>query len=197
MSELFKKLELAAFKAGITPRTKESIEWFQKKAANIRGVNREQIFKSNRLDKTNSEIVGNMYMFSYDPKTKKNLPYYDAFPLAIVVGPAEGGFYGLNIHYLPPTLRAKFLDALLEITNNDKFDNTTRFRMSYNMLQKSAKMRYFKPCLKHYLTRQVKGQLAKVDASDYEIATFLPTADWKKASPFKIYANSRKIISGN
>lgn len=197
MAELFKNLERAALKAGITPRTKESIEWFRKKASNIRGVNREQLLKSDRLDRTNNEIVGNMYMFFYDPKTKKQLPYYDSFPLAIVVGPAEGGFFGLNLHYLPQSLRAKFLDALLEITTNDKFDSTTKFRMSYNMLQKSSKMKYFKPCLKHYLTSQVKGQLAKVEAADYEIATFLPTADWNKASPFKIYADSRKIISGN
>lgn len=196
MSELFKNLEKAALKAGITPRTRESIEWFRKKASTIRGVNTEQLMKSDRLDKTNNEVVGHMYMFSYDPKTKDKLPYYDSFPLAIVVGPADGGFYGLNLHYLPQTLRAKFLDALLEITNNDKFDDTTKIKMSYNMLRKSSKMRYFQPCFKHYLTRHVKGQLAKVHASDYEIATFLPTADWNKASTFKVYADSRKIISG-
>jgi hypothetical protein len=49
--------------------------------------------------KTNADRggVGSMQMFFYDPKTKETLPYYDTFPLVVVVGPAEGGFYGLNL----------------------------------------------------------------------------------------------------
>ena len=35
------------------------------------------------------QIVGSMQMFFYDPKTKDTLPYYDKFPLAIIVGPAK------------------------------------------------------------------------------------------------------------
>ena len=56
-----------------------------------------------------------MNMFFYDPKHKDTLPYYDRFPLSVIIGPAKGGFYGLNLHYLPPVLRAKMLDALMDI----------------------------------------------------------------------------------
>ena len=96
MSKIFQNLELQAFRAGITPRTKESRRWFQNKIKNIRSVKREELMDEDPLKKTGQEVVGNMYMFFYDPKFKndrKKLPYYDAFPLVVVVGPAKDGFY--------------------------------------------------------------------------------------------------------
>jgi hypothetical protein len=150
--------------------------------------------KEEELQKTDDSVIGNMYMFFYDPKHKDTLPYYDKFPLVVVVGPAKDGFLGLNLHYLPPVLRAKFLDGLLDITTNKKYDNTTKFRLSYNMLQGAAKFKYFKPCLKHYLNDHVKGNFAKVSAPEYEIAVFLPTADWAKGNQNKIYSDSRRMI---
>jgi len=112
MSNLFQTLELEAFRKGITPRTKESRDWFRKKAQQMQRINRNQLMQEDEIKLRNRFGVGNMYMFFYDPKTKDTLPYYDAFPLVIPIEPAEGGFYGLNLHYLPPVLRAKFLDAL-------------------------------------------------------------------------------------
>ena len=194
MSNIFQRLELQAFRAGITPRTKESREWFRKKIKNLRSINREALMKEDPLKQTGQEIVGGMYMFFYDPKHKDTLPYYDTFPLVIVVGPAEGGFYGLNLHYLPPILRAKMLDALMDITSNTKFNDSTRFKMSYELLVKSSKLKYFQPCFKHYLNDQVKSKFAMVPAPEWEIATFLPTAQFKKASSKKVYFDSQKMI---
>jgi hypothetical protein len=142
----------------------------------------------------NRSARGGMFMFFYDPKHKKTLPYYDSFPLIIAVGPAEGGFIGLNLHYLPMTLRAKFLDGLMDTTNNNKFDDSTKFIMTYNMLKSASKLKYFKPCYKHYLTKHVRGRLAYVPAPEWEIATFLPTADFQKASTSTIYGQSRSMI---
>ena len=48
--------------------------------------------KEDPLERGGEEIVGSMQMFFYDPKTKDTLPYYDRFPLVVVVGPAEKGF---------------------------------------------------------------------------------------------------------
>ena len=194
MSKIFQRLELQAFRAGITPRTKESRDWFRKKIKNMRSINRKELMKEEPLKKTGKEIVGGMYMFFYDPKHKDTLPYYDNFPLVIVVGPAEGGFYGLNLHYLPPILRAKMLDALMDITSNSKFNDSTRFKMSYELLVKSSKLKYFQPCFKHYLNEHVQSKFAMVPAPEWEIATFLPTAQFKKANSKKVYADSKKMI---
>ena len=192
MSNLFQNLTIQAFRAGITPRTKESREWFRKRAHSMSGAtNRKALMNEKALKKTNETLVGNMYMFFYDPKTKDKLPYYDTFPLIFVVGPAKGGFYGLNLHYLPPILRAQFLDALLTITNNNSYNDSTKLKLSYELLQKSTKFKYFKPCFKHYLTDHVKGNFAMVPAPEWEIAVFMPTAQFKKASRSKVYKDSR------
>ena len=196
MSNLFQKLEFEAFRAGINPRTKEAQDWFRKKAQAMGRINRQELLQDEQVKLVNRQnpLIGSMNMFFYDPKHKLTLPYYDRFPLAIIVKPAPGGFYGLNLHYLPNVLRAKFLDALLDITNNNKYDETTRFDVTLKLLQSSSKMKFFKPCLKHYLTRHVKSRLARVQAPEWEIATFLPTAQFEKANKSAVYADSRKAI---
>ena len=194
MSNLFYKLEIEAFRKGITLRTKESREWFRKRVVNLR-PNRNALMKEEPVQLKQRGVVGNMYMFFYDPKHKDTLPFYDSFPLVIVVGPAEGGFYGLNLHYLPPALRAKFLDSLLEITNNRLYDDSTKFDLSYKMLMRASKMKYFKPCFKHYLTKHVRSKFAMVEAPEWEIATFLPTADFEKASQSQVWKDSRRKMN--
>ena len=196
MSNLFAKLEYEAFRAGVNPRTKEAQDWFRKKAQQMRRVDRMDLLQDEQVKLVNRQnpLIGSMNMFFYDPKHKDTLPYYDRFPLVIIVGPAEKGFYGLNLHYLPNVLRAKMLDALLDITNNKKYDESTRFQVSYKLLQSSSKMRYFKPCYKHYLTAHVKSRLARVAAPEWEIATFLPTANFEKSSATNVYKDSRKAI---
>ena len=194
MANIFQKLEYEAFRAGITPRTKQSMDWFRRKAQAMGRVNRSQLMKEDPIELKNRGIMGNMYMFFYDPKTKDTLPYYDSFPLTIVVGPAEGGFYGLNLHYLPPTLRARMLDGLMDITNNKKFDETTKFQATYDTLQKVSKLKYYKPCFKHYLNSNVRSRFAYVPPPEWEIATFLPAADFQKSGKSAVYKDSRKMI---
>lgn len=194
MSNLFQNLELEAFRKGITPRTKESRDWFRRRMQNIRRVNRNELMREEPVQLKNEFLPGAMVMFFYDPKHKKTLPYYDGFPLVIVLDKAEGGFLGLNLHYLPPTLRAKFLDSLLDITNNNRYDENTKFEVTYELLKRAGKFKYFKPCIKHYLTSQVRSRFAFVPAPEWEIATFLPTADWQKKSGMAVYKDSRAMI---
>jgi len=194
MANIFQKLEYEAFRAGINPRTKESMNWFRRKAQAMGKVNRSQLMKEDPIELKNRGIAGNMYMFFYDPKTKDDLPYYDSFPLTVVVGPAPGGFYGLNLHYLPVPLRAKMLDSLMDITNNRKYDETTKFQATYNTLKRASKLKYFKPCFKHYLNSNVRSRFAYVPPPEWEIATFLPTADFQKSGKSTVYKDSRAAI---
>jgi hypothetical protein len=195
-ANIFKKLELEAFRAGINPRTDESRAWFRQKAQQLRRVNRRELMSSEEVKLVNKSqpLIGSMNMFFYDPKHKDTLPFYDRFPLAIIVGPAEGGFYGMNLHYLSPILRAKFLDVLMGMTNNKKYDDTTRFKAQYDLMKRLGTTRYYKPCFKHYLFPHVKSRLARVSPPEWEIATFLPTADWAKSNARKVYRNSREMI---
>lgn len=175
MSNLFQKLEIEAFRAGIKPRTKESMDWFRRKATQLGRVNKS-IMNDESLEIKGDVIkkpLGNMYMFFYDPKHKETLPYYDKFPLIIMYGPAKGGFYGLNLHYMPPALRAKVLDALLGTGGVPK--------------------KYIQPMIKHYLTEHVRSHFALVDKPEWEIATFLPSAQFEKATASRVYTDSKRM----
>lgn len=194
MSNLFQTVELEAFRAGITPRTKESRAWFRKKVQNMRNLNRRALMNEDPIEKRSRYVSGSMFMFFYDAKHRDTLPYWDSFPLVIAIGPAQKGFYGMNLHYLPIPLRAKFLDNLMDITNNKKYDETTKFEVSYEFLNRAAKFKYFKPCFKHYLTSQVEGKLAYVPPPEWEIATFLPTAQFQ-GNKNQVYKDSRRIMN--
>jgi hypothetical protein len=135
-----------------------------------------------------------MYAFFYDPKHKQTLPFYDRFPLIFPVERAPGGFFGINMHYLHPRMRATLMDALYTVTSNKKYDETTRLRISMALLQNASKYRFFKPTLKHYLTRHVRSRFLIVESSEWDIALFLPTERFEKASKSKVWKDSRDQI---
>jgi len=171
----------------------EARNWLRQKAAEVRSVNPKATITQGPF-LTNRIITGNMYLFAYDPKTKEDLPYYDRFPLVFPFRKVKDGFYGINMHYLPPLLRAKLMDALYDTVNNDKMDETTRLRINYRILQSAAKFRFFEPCVKHYLNNHVKTRFLKVDPTQWDVALFLPLERFAKANKLKVYADSKKKI---
>ena len=114
MASLFDTLEVQAFRAGIPARTDKSRKWFQRKVKELGKVQQRKVLKDDALHKVNKPLIGDMVMYFYDPKLKVELPYYDRFPLTIMVQQAKGGFHGLNLHYFSPTVRALFLDELMK-----------------------------------------------------------------------------------
>jgi hypothetical protein len=192
MPELFDQYNEEAFKAGITPKTKESIAWFQEKLQSISSVNRRAMMEEG--EKLPGPVIGSMVMFFYDPKLKKKLPYYDRFPLSIIIDKSPGGFMGINLHYLPIDLRAKFLDGLLDLVNNEEYDESTKFNVTYDYLKSSRKYRFFKPCLKQYLTKHIDGNIVIIEPSDWLVATFLPSELFRKESKEFVHAQSRKKL---
>jgi len=196
MASLFDTLQAQAQRAGVTARTKESKKWFEKKVGELSKVSRTKILKDSALDKTTRTLPGSMYMYFYDPKHKKTLPYYDRFPLTIFVEPAKDGFYGLNLHYLRPDIRAEFLDQLKRTAPNKVTDTTRLTKMRYSLLQGVRKYKEFKPCFKHYLGKHVKSQFSRVPMTDWEIAIFLPTEQFVKSPKTSVWKESITIARG-
>lgn len=137
-----------------------------------------------------------MYLFAYDPKHKDSLPYYDRFPLVFPFDRNSNGFTGINLHYLPIQLRAKLMDNLYELVSDDNYDANTRLRLSYNILHSLSKVKYFKPCVKHYLNSQVDSRFILIEPSEWQSALFLPLQQFKKARVSEVYKDSRKTING-
>jgi hypothetical protein len=196
---VFAELLLRGIKAGQVPaRTKEARDWYRNEARQIKKVNNNQLMREEKADLVGKIELGRMYLFMYDPKTKATLPYYDNAPLVFPFKKVKGGFLGLNIHYLPPVLRIKLMDALYDTLNNKKFDETTKLRLSYGILNSAAKYKYFVPCVKHYLNDHIRSRFLQIHITSWETAAMLPLARWAGGHGGNVnttvYNDSRKKI---
>lgn len=177
----------------IPARTQAARSWFRKEAQNT-SVTPSRMMKESKSKMVSNVEIGEMYLFNYDPKHKRTLPYYDTFPLIFPIGEAEGGFLGINMHYLPLRMRAQLMDALYSLRSDGRYDENTTLRLSYQTLKAASRFRNFKPTVKHYLRRQVKSRFLKIDSVEWDIALFLPLQRFQKASADKVYRDSRAKI---
>lgn len=165
-----------------------------------RSINRQQIMQGNPdriIDRFKLKDMGKMVAFFYDPKWKKKLPYYDTFPLVIPIEMYPDGFLGLNMHYLPPGYRAVLMDELYKVFyNNETVTDKQRIQMTYNIIKRHVRIRHYIPCIKRYLYSHVRSRIYPLKGQDWDIALFLPTANWKKASEQQVWADSVKKIRG-
>jgi hypothetical protein len=139
-------------------------------------------------------MLGKMYMFFYDPKHKKTLKTYDTFPLIFPISRLSDGFVGMNFHYLGLKERAVLMDALYELTNNNKFDDKTKLRLTFEMLNKSAKYKYFKPTVHRYLSAHVRSRFLEIASAEWDTALFLPVERFEKQGKRTVWADSRKSV---
>ena len=193
MAKLLDKLSKQMNKLGFSQRTPKSRARLKTNMANV-GKNSRLALTRNKENQRAKSVLGRMYFYVYDPKTKETLPYYDRFPLVIPFKSYSDGFLGLNLHYLPPQLRLVLLDKLYDLLTNDSFDEKTKFRMSYNLLSGAAKYKEFQPCLKRYLYSQLRSKFIEVPADQWEIAVFLPVEQFVGATSAKVHKESRKQL---
>ena len=197
MATVFDDLLVKGIRQGELPaRTQQSREWFRNQArnSNVRGDRGAAQLVRDKSRFANRALLGGMYFFFYDPKTKAKLPYYDRFPLIFKVGQSRGSFEGINMHYLPYRLRARLMDALYETANNKRYDESTRLKLSYDVLKAASKYKEFKPTYKKYLTSQVRSRFIEINASEWDIALFLPVERFEKASKNTVWRDSRNAV---
>ena len=201
---IFDKISAAAFRAGIRSRTPESEEWFANKVKELAGAvpSRTKILKDDALEKQSKIRVGDMIMYFYDPKTKETLPYYDKFPLTIIVDKAPGGFYGLNLHYLHPRLRVGLLENLYAYSNDfddeSVADENVRLGLRYQSLATASNLRVAKPCVKQYLFEHLDSKIVKVNPSQWDFVPLLPlskfTSEKGSINTNTVYRETREKI---
>ena len=188
-------LKQAADKGIVTSNVVDARNWLQNKASNV-NTNKELAKLKDRY--RNQIQIGRMYLFHYDAKTKKDLPYYDMFPLIFPFQKAPGGFYGINLHYLPYNYRALLMDGLYSLVVNESHnDETTRLRLSYQILNSMSKLRYFRPCVKRYLNSNIRSKFVYITPEEWNIALFLPLQKFNKGTIQQVYKDSVDTIKGN
>lgn len=152
--------------------SKDTSDWFIGKARTAAGYRRNIVSNSER-GRSNA-VTGRMYFFFYDAKTKDKLPMWDKFPLVLPIERYGNGFLGLNLHYLDVGSRQALLGQLLKYKNNNKMNETTKLRLSYDLLQGTKASKLAEPCIKRYLFSQVRSQFIEVTADEWDKAIQLP-----------------------
>jgi len=189
MAYLIDRINEELSKKGLKPRSVSARDWLRAKINELNPTRQSVVRDKERL--RDSTILGKMYFYYYDPKTKENLQYWDKFPLVIPIETYRDGFLGLNLHYISPKQRLVLLDALSEFSNNSKYDETTRLRLTYNNLKNLGKAYRAKPCVKKYLFKHVESRFLEISANEWDIAVLLPFQNFQGASANKVYNDSR------
>ena len=167
----------------------KSTQWFRDKIKEFGTPKSADLIRDGK--RTSVPTFGILNMFVYDPKLKDKLPYYDTFPLVLPIEEYNNGFLGINLHYLSMPMRLRLLDRLVDYSNNNKFDESTKLRVDYSRLKK---IDLIKPCLKRYLASNIKTQFRKVEADEFMVATLLPVQRFKKQSDSHVFAKSRGMV---
>tara|TARA_B100000424_G_scaffold18965_1_gene13696 strand:+ start:6676 stop:7278 length:603 start_codon:yes stop_codon:yes gene_type:complete len=183
------KLKDALNKSQGNVKTRNARDWFQRKARALKSELRSKFTKVDTADEfyQKSKKIGkrnigpgSMFAYFYDPKYKKELKYYDRFPLVLVFDFKPNGFIGCNMHYLPPLLRAKLMDEI------DKARGINWKALS--------RIKEVKPTVKRYLYKHISSKVVEIADDEREIALFLPTERFKKESKLVVWGHSRSMI---
>ena len=176
-------------------RTQAARNWYRNQAGMVTGATPAGIFEEKNASLQSSVIPGQMYMFVYDAKTKDRLPYWDRFPLIFPFDYADGGFYGINLHYLHPKLRAVVMDSLYTIVSDNRFDDNTKVKLSYQTLKQFSNHNLIKPCIKRYLGSHVRSRFIFINPIQWDIALFLPTEQFTGSSKEQVWQDSQRMTN--
>lgn len=177
-------------------RIEESKKWFRSKALQVSKnklaptrviVEHEavQAIKSPRQ-------IGSLFFYNYTPKTKKDLEYYDTFPIVFPIKLLKDGFLGLNLHYLPVPYRAILMDNLYGLLNSsDMTKDTTRLmKLNYSIIETKKQLYLAYPCIHRYLTKFIRSKIAFIPPNEWELALFLPLQRFQKQVESVVWKDS-------
>ena len=195
MESKLTKLAQAKTAAQVQALSRQSYDWLKQKVSQIKNpqsIAREIAREGSRIGKR--FITGGLYFFYYNPKNKNTLPYYDTFPLVLVLQKEPDGFLGLNLHYLPVKYRMVFLDKLMGFAIQGDDNEIQRMRITYDILSASKRFKEFRPCIKKYLHGHVQSKILAVHPDEWEVALFLPLQQFKKQPATTVWQESIEQI---
>lgn len=197
MAGVFDEILVKGVKAGQIPaREQKARDWYRNTAKGYTRIDTNNFLKEDGDRMKTAIDPGSMYMFWYNPKHKDTLPFYDRFPLIFPFRVARGAFWGINFHYLPLNHRAILMDALYDLRTNSKYNESTRLRMSYEVLNSASKFKFFKPCIKQYLTSHMASKFMYIYPSEWDMALFTPTEQFEKATKTQVWKHSKEMTRG-
>ena len=173
----------------VKSKSRKAMDWFRsivgktRSAAFPAATGRKEIMGGRNIGITRDPEIGKMYLFQYEAKFKEILPYWDKWPLIFPFDHARGGFYGINLHYLPVGARIDLMTALMKAQgeSNRPLDKDYNLTLSYNIIKG------FKPakkCIKRYLRTHLQTSLYGITGEDWSYAAALPLQKFEGPQPW-------------
>ena len=184
-----------AIKTGtVGKEVQRSARWFQDKIKGLKGDLRNRFSSTNAAkfyreadNKVEKAILkkrielGDLFCYYYNPKYRATLPYYDMFPMIMLLSAEKETFLGINFHYLRPKWRAILLDRV-----------TARIGGGLPKWSKLRNIRQIAPTIKRYRYDHIMRKVVPIEENEQEIAIFLPTERFRKAGKSKIWSESER-----
>ena len=184
-----------AIKTGtVGQEVRRSAQWFQDKIKGLKGGLRNQFSSTNAAKfyreaetKVNPTVLkrraelGDLFCYYYNPKYRTTLPYYDMFPMIMLIGAEKDTFLGINFHYLRPKWRAVLLDRV-----------SAKLGSGLPRWSKLRQIRQIAPTIKRYRFDHIMRRVVPIEENEQEIAIFLPTERFKKSAKAKVWADSER-----
>ena len=190
-------LELLKNKPDFKEKSIQSLNWYRRKVASLYKnveIKPKNVYSKQNIQK-NLPITGSIVTFKYDPEYKGELPYYDIYPLVLLLSPIAGKtFTGINFHYLHPIDRAYFMQHLQEYAGLESNTDQLVINIGTNLLKSSNKFKFYKSCIKKYRIANIRNKIYTLKPEEWDIALFLPTEKFVKEDKRKVWENSRKNI---
>lgn len=173
-----------------------SFRWYQDmiRKLGMTNIQPQKVMRSDIGEFVSNVIAGGMYLFMYDPKMSAKLPYYDTVPVVIIFRKVPGGFYGLNMHYLPPLFRMKLLDRMMEMVNDESLGEDARMMVTWKLLSNVARYPGSNVAVKRYLYEQIGSRIMRIYPKDWRKTIMLPIDNFEKASRNQVFNDARSNI---
>ena len=184
-----------AIKTGtVGQEVRRSAQWFQDKIKGLKGEVKNRFSSTNAAKfyreaetKVNPNLLkrraelGDLFCYYYNPKYRATLPYYDMFPMIMLIGAEKDTFLGINFHYLRPKWRAVLLDRV-----------SAKLGSGLPRWSKLRQIRQIAPTIKRYRFDHIMRRVIPIEENEQEIAIFLPTERFKKSAKAKVWADSER-----
>jgi hypothetical protein len=180
-------------RSGIRLDDDRATKWLAENLSKIRGTMRPSAFINSSRTATKSMLTpGHMMFYAYDPKTKDSLPFWDDFPIVIILHPKPNGFLGLNLHYLPPSVRATFLNNLVKFVNDPNWAVYNNYKalieVTYPILKYTKKLKPpMRKCIKHYLYDHIVSKVAFIQSAEWKTVPFFPLERFQGATKQEVW----------
>jgi hypothetical protein len=169
--------------------------WFTKRIKDLGHFSRTELLKETKNLQGSRLFPGSMNFFGYDPLTKETLPYYDRFPLVLVISIGRRTFSGIAFHYLPIPLRVKLFERIATISTSKNLNQQRILQLTWEMLRNASRFPEVAPAIKQYRYDHIQTKVIRIPLDEMKIALFLPNEQFVKASASTVQRISQQMLS--